>query len=162
MDGWTVFKVTFFCTIKAELGQGQPGLMRWSWDETLPQCSIDRSTFHTAAHRATSELAAAPMADTRTKRKTQRQEKYCNYLMSALVYCSGCPLPHYVIHWPDEMWRTTQQWLFLFTVTHHAHNFFLYSQTGSSLINTMVASPLHLKLASQDAIPLKLDKRYTG
>ena len=30
-----------FCTIKAELGRGQPGLMRWSWDEkTLPQCSI--------------------------------------------------------------------------------------------------------------------------
>ena len=51
-----------FCTIKAELGRGQPGLMRWSWDETLPQCSIDRSTLHTAAHRATSELAAAPLA----------------------------------------------------------------------------------------------------
>ena len=49
-----------FCTIKAELGRGQPGLMRWSWDETLPQCSIDRSTLQTAAHRATSELVAAP------------------------------------------------------------------------------------------------------
>ena len=49
-----------FCTIKAELGWGQPGLMRWSWDETLPQCSIDRSTLHTAAHHTTSELAAAP------------------------------------------------------------------------------------------------------
>ena len=49
-----------FCTIKAELGRGQPGLMRWSWDETLPQSSIDRSTLHTAAHRATNELAAAP------------------------------------------------------------------------------------------------------
>ena len=48
-----------FCTIKAELGQGQPGLMRWR-DETLPQCSIHRSTLHTAAHRATSELAAVP------------------------------------------------------------------------------------------------------
>ena len=60
MDGWTVFKATF-CTIKAELGRGQPGLMRWSWDETLPQWSIDRSTLHTAAHRATSELAAAPV-----------------------------------------------------------------------------------------------------
>ena len=49
-----------FCTVKAELGRGQSGLMRWSWDETLPQCSIDHSTLHTAAHRATSELAAAP------------------------------------------------------------------------------------------------------
>ena len=49
-----------FCTIKAELGRGQPGLMRLSWDEALPQCSIDRSTLHTAAHRDTSELAAAP------------------------------------------------------------------------------------------------------
>ena len=38
MDGWTVFRPPF-CTIKAELGWGQPGLMRWSWDETLPQCS---------------------------------------------------------------------------------------------------------------------------
>ena len=49
-----------FCTIKAELGQGQPGLMRLSWDETLPQSSIDRLTLHTAAHRATSELAHTP------------------------------------------------------------------------------------------------------
>ena len=29
-----------FCTTKAELGWGQPGLMR-CWDETLPQCNID-------------------------------------------------------------------------------------------------------------------------
>ena len=35
--------------------------MRWSWDETLPQSSIDRSTLDSAAHRATSELAAAPL-----------------------------------------------------------------------------------------------------
>ena len=34
------------CTVKAELGRGQPGLMRWIWDETLPQSSIDRSTFY--------------------------------------------------------------------------------------------------------------------
>ena len=39
------------CTVKAELGRGQPGLMRWIWDETLPQSSIDRSTFYSAAHR---------------------------------------------------------------------------------------------------------------
>ena len=32
------------CTVKAELGREQPGLMRWIWDETLPQSSIDRST----------------------------------------------------------------------------------------------------------------------
>ena len=49
-----------FSTIKAELGRGQPGLMRWIWDETLPRCSIDRSTLRTAGHRTTSELAAAP------------------------------------------------------------------------------------------------------
>ncbi len=30
-----------FCTVKAELGRGQPGLMRWIWDETLPQSSIE-------------------------------------------------------------------------------------------------------------------------
>ena len=59
MDGWTGFR-PLFCTIKAELGRGQPGLMRWSWDETLPQSSIDRSILDSAAHRATSELAAAP------------------------------------------------------------------------------------------------------
>ena len=39
MDEWCFRPL--FCTIKAELGRGQPGLMRWSWDETLPQCSID-------------------------------------------------------------------------------------------------------------------------
>ena len=60
MDGWTGFR-PLFCTIKAELGRGQPGLMRWSWDEALPQSSIDRSTLDSAAHRATSELAAAPL-----------------------------------------------------------------------------------------------------
>ena len=41
------------CTVKAELGRGQPGLMRWIWDETLPQSSIDRLTFYSAAHCAT-------------------------------------------------------------------------------------------------------------
>ena len=61
MDGWMNGVLGhFFCTTKAELGWGQPGLMRWSWDETLPQCSIDRSTLYIAAHCATSELAAAP------------------------------------------------------------------------------------------------------
>ena len=62
LDGWMDERCfrSLFCTIKAELGRGQPGLMRWSWDETLSQCSIDRSTLHTAAHSATSELAAAP------------------------------------------------------------------------------------------------------
>ena len=39
--------------VKAELGRGQPELMRLIWDETLPQCSIDRSTLHTAVHHAT-------------------------------------------------------------------------------------------------------------
>ena len=32
----------FLCTVKAELGLGQPGLMRWIWDETVPQSSISR------------------------------------------------------------------------------------------------------------------------
>ena len=61
-DGWMDERCfrPLFCTIKAELGRGwmdgwmngvlghfelgrgQPGLMRWSWDETLPQCSISR------------------------------------------------------------------------------------------------------------------------
>ena len=49
------------CTVKAELGRGQPGLMRWIWDETLPQSSIDRSTFYSAAHRATKWARAAPV-----------------------------------------------------------------------------------------------------
>ena len=55
MNGWMderCFK-PLLCTVKAELGRGQPGLMRWIWDETLPQSSIDRSTFYSAAHRAT-------------------------------------------------------------------------------------------------------------
>ena len=50
------------CNIKAELGWGQPGLMRWIWDETLPQSSIDRSTFYSAAHCATKWASgAAPL-----------------------------------------------------------------------------------------------------
>ena len=52
----------FVCTIKAELGRGQPGLIRGRWDETLPQCSIDRSTLHTAAHCTTSDLVGRPVA----------------------------------------------------------------------------------------------------
>ena len=68
----------FFCTIKAELGRGQPGLMTWSWDETLPQCSIDRSTLHTAAHRTTSELAATP-----SKKWDLSKCRVCSLLASA-------------------------------------------------------------------------------
>ena len=46
-DGWMNGVLGhFLCTVKAELGRGQPGLMRWIWDETLPQSSIDRSTFY--------------------------------------------------------------------------------------------------------------------
>ena len=48
------------CTVKAELGPAQPGLMRWIWDETLPQSSIDRSTFYSAAHRATKWASGPP------------------------------------------------------------------------------------------------------
>ena len=48
------------CTVKAELGRGQPGLMRWIWDETLPQSSIDRATFYSAAHRATKWASGRP------------------------------------------------------------------------------------------------------
>ena len=48
------------CSVKAELGRGQPGLMRWIWDETLPQSSIDRSTFYSAAHRATKWVSGRP------------------------------------------------------------------------------------------------------
>ena len=48
------------CTVKAELGQGQPGLMRWIWDETLPRAvSIARPS--TLQHTALpSELAPPP------------------------------------------------------------------------------------------------------
>ena len=52
------------CTVKAELGREQPGLMRWIWDETLPQSSIDRSTFYSAAHRATKWASGRPLTIT--------------------------------------------------------------------------------------------------
>ena len=51
------------CTVKAELGRGQPGLMRWIWDETLPQSSIDRSTFYSAAHHATKWASGRPNSE---------------------------------------------------------------------------------------------------
>ena len=54
------------CTVKAELGRGQPGLMRWIWDETLPQSSIDRSIFYSAAHRATKWASGRPRDAIRT------------------------------------------------------------------------------------------------
>ena len=50
----------FYALSRAELGRGQPGLMRWIWDETLPQSSIDRSTFYSAAHRATKWASGRP------------------------------------------------------------------------------------------------------
>ena len=52
----------FLCTVKAELDRGQPGLMRWTWDETLPQSSIDSSTFYSAAHRATKWASGRPLS----------------------------------------------------------------------------------------------------
>ena len=58
--------------VKAELGGGQPELMRLIWDETLPQCSIDRSTLHTAVHHATSEQAATPWVKERDGKIKQK------------------------------------------------------------------------------------------
>ena len=52
------------CTVKAELGRGQPGLRRWIWDETLPQSSTDRSTFYSAAHCATKWASGRPLKAT--------------------------------------------------------------------------------------------------
>ena len=62
MDGWMDERCfrPLLCTVKAELGRGQPGLMRWIWDETLSQSSIDRSTFYSAAHRATKWASGRP------------------------------------------------------------------------------------------------------
>ena len=61
-DGWMDERCfrPLLCTVKAELGRGQPGLMRWIWDETLPQSSIDRSTFYSAAHCATEWASRRP------------------------------------------------------------------------------------------------------
>ena len=52
--------------------------MRWNWDETLPQSSSDRSTLDSAAHRATSELAAAP-EDNKSTQRAQISDKAANY-----------------------------------------------------------------------------------
>ena len=62
MDGWMDERCfrPLLCTVKAELGRG-PGLMRRIWDETLPQSSIDRSTVHSAAHRATKWASGVTM-----------------------------------------------------------------------------------------------------
>ena len=89
-DGWMDERCfrPLFCTIKTELGRGQPGLMRWSWDETLPQCSIDRSTFYTAAHSATSGLAAAPAAFLNWAQWHQFWFQFrCNFLPSTVCRC---------------------------------------------------------------------------
>ena len=61
-DGWMDERCfrPLLCTVKAELGRGQPGLMRWISDETLPQSSIDRSTFYSAAHCAIKWASGRP------------------------------------------------------------------------------------------------------
>ena len=61
------------CTVEAELGRGQPGLMGWIWDETLPQSSIDRSTFYSAAHRATKWASGRPHNVYKTKQILQNE-----------------------------------------------------------------------------------------
>ena len=82
------------CTVKAELGWGQPGLMRWIWDETLPQSSIDRLTFYSAAHRATEWASGRPhnfngTHDTNESIITPGQQYL---LVGSLTYCSLKPL----------------------------------------------------------------------
>ena len=62
MDGWINSVLGhIICTVKVELGLGQPGLIRWIWDETLPKCSIDRMTLHTASHCATKWAGGRPL-----------------------------------------------------------------------------------------------------
>ena len=70
-DGWMDERCfrPLLCTVKAELGLGQPGLMRWIWDETLPQRSIDRSTFYSAAHRATKWAIGRPQREREKNRE---------------------------------------------------------------------------------------------
>ena len=48
------------CTVKAELGRGQPGLMRWIWDETLPRAVSTARPSTLQLTRLPSEPAAAP------------------------------------------------------------------------------------------------------
>ena len=62
MDGWMDERCfrPLLCTVKAELGWGQPGLMRWNWDEALPQSCINRSPSTQQPTALPSELAAAP------------------------------------------------------------------------------------------------------
>ena len=69
------------CTVKAELGRGQPGLMRWIWDETLPQSSIDRSTFYSAAHRATKWARGRPPKEKERNQTNTMHAEMCTLLI---------------------------------------------------------------------------------
>ena len=77
-----------FCTVKAELGRGQLERMRLISGETLPQCSIDRSTLHTAAHNATSEQAATLWVKERDRKIKQKDMMRfdCHFLVCLLAF----------------------------------------------------------------------------
>ena len=93
MDEWCFRPL--LCTVKAELGRGKPGLMRWIWDETLPQCSIDRSTFYTAAHCATKWASGRPLLHRSSPRyatvdNVVQEWMYCWLVCAVMHIIIGC------------------------------------------------------------------------
>ena len=77
-DGWMDERCfrPLLCTVKAELGRGQHGLMRWIWDETLPQSSINHLTIYSTAHRATKWASGHPQKAKRAYLVTVSVYKY--------------------------------------------------------------------------------------
>ena len=98
------------CTVKAELGRGQPGLMRWIWDETLPQSSIDRSTFYSAAHRATKWASGRPQNHWKSKSVYENKTDASNlipylntwWFLEMLEEC-GLSTPYVSLHTNGEL-----------------------------------------------------------
>ena len=57
------------CTVKAELGRGQPGLMRCIWDETLPQSETETET------ETQQDMETQEKTDTRDEKEMEMEAK---------------------------------------------------------------------------------------
>ena len=89
----------FYALSRLNWARGQLGLMRWIWDETLPQSSIDRSTLHSAAHRATKWASGRPQI-------TKDQPSMSLYQIFRHIYLSKD-----AICWTNSAFSSERRWI---------------------------------------------------
>ena len=122
------------CTVKAELGRGQPGLMRWIWDETLPQSSIDRSTFYSAAHHATKWASGRPLLKlVKKKKKMKRKTNIAVVQVLCSILC---------FEWESHMQKQTPRREALNIEENWTYSWFLASFFSSSFVGSPFSASL--------------------